>query len=829
MARRNDITSTEKLLKVIRSRKADLPAEAGLPEPLAPAATQEQPPPADPAILSETPAGIAGIDRGEWGERPAEAAAAPPGKSGFTSTLPKIVSLKRSPAAGLDPEEGDDRAEPVTLVIRENPPARLAADSPEPLPTRHDGDREVIADRTEPPAASGDAGPFPRPEAAALFEPAQISRDRDPGVRAGTAAPSAGPEETGGSPRPEAMAVPEPSIADEAPDIDAEPEPAAAKTATPSFRKTGRFKMALPRFAPLQKSSTVGIDIGHDYLRLVRAVQTAGGKWEILDRRRFSLPAQTARQTPEFSAFLKTSLAAVCGPSNRTDLWVNMSAAKVDVRHIRIPRVPRKQIANVVYWTVKKETPFDEREMLLDFENQGEVIEQGIPKLSIMVYTAPRREIEELKELFLRIGRPLTGISIVPFSVQNLFRTGWITTQEGNVASLFTGNDFSRIDIYAGKNLVMTRGIKAGMSSMVEALVDRFGDLAPRRAALPLTPEQGRKIIRSLSPDSLPLEEGDAGFGISKEKIFEMILPALERLTRQAERTFEHYTTTMPGERIVRIYVTGAMNVCQPIIDYVGAQLGITSSVLDPLGEHEAAACPDVEDSHCISERIAFGPALGLALSDNHHTPNLLYTYKDREKAASVTRINRAVFAAFMASVVLCAAIFLFQNHAISRKKATLAGIERQIAAIGLPVDRDQLAKMAGKLTERRQLSRVYADRYLDVVLIGELAALTPPNIRFIELKITRGPAGAGAAAANQPKEKGKDAAKGVSEEVILEGLVIGDRQSLEPALAVYTMSLEASPLFRQVIVQKNSLEPYLKSETLHFILNLKVEEQVHG
>ena len=33
-------------------------------------------------------------------------------------------------------------------------------------------------------------------------------------------------------------------------------------------------------------------------------------------------------------------------------------------------------------------------------------------------------------------------------------------------------------------------------------------------------------------------------------------------------------------------------------------------------------------------------------------------------------------------------------------------------------------------------------------------------------------------------------------------------------------MALEASPLFRQVTIQKNSVEPYLKGEALHFILN---------
>ena len=65
-----------------------------------------------------------------------------------------------------------------------------------------------------------------------------------------------------------------------------------------------------------------------------------------------------------------------------------------------------------------------------------------------------------------------------------------------------------------------------------------------------------------------------------------MIEPALERLARQVERTFEHYATTMPGDRITQIFVSGAMNIYQPIVDYVGSQLGITSAVLDPLSSH---------------------------------------------------------------------------------------------------------------------------------------------------------------------------------------------------------------------------------------------------
>jgi hypothetical protein len=362
------------------------------------------------------------------------------------------------------------------------------------------------------------------------------------------------------------------------------------------------------------------------------------------------------------------------------------------------------------------------------------------------------------------------------------------------------------------------------VSSMVEALVDRFNEIKIDPMAPALTPEQGRKIVRSLSPDSPPLEETDAGFDIKKEELFEMIRPALERLTRQVERTFEHHASTMPSDRIARIFVSGAMNIYQPIIDYVGAQLGITSAVLDPMRNDESGFCADEGDINCVSERVALGPALGLALSSNERTPNLMFTYKDKERETSIKRINQAVFAGFIAVVLICSGVFTYQNHVINQKKSVLVGLETQLARLGPPVDRNQLLKLVATINQRRELSKIYADRYLSMVLISELATLTPANIRFIDLKINLAPA-AGDAAKSSPKE----APKARVEEVIAEGLILGERRMFETSLAGYTMAMEASPIFRQVTIQKSNVEPYLKGEALHFILNMKVEEQVHG
>lgn len=609
--------------------------------------------------------------------------------------------------------------------------------------------------------------------------------------------------------------------------------PAAPAPESPK-PKPGPVKPPLKFKTVRQKGATVGIDIGHDHLRLVKATES-GGRWRMVARRRLPLPARVSRDMPEFASFLRTSLAAFCGSPDQADLWCIMSAAQVELRHLRIPKVPKKQIPNAVFWTAKKEMAFSEKDSLLDFEVQGEIVEQGVPRLSVMVYTAPQAEVDLLKNLFSRVGWPLAGVSIAPFAIQNLFRRNWIPKIQGSVASLYIGNDFSRIDIFNGGDLVLTRGIKAGANSMVEALVEGIEELKQDQEGRPFNLEQIRKVINSLSPDADPLEPSDAGYGLAKEAVFETLQPALERLVRQVERTFEYYMATPGAEAISRIFVSSATAIYQPMVAYVGAQLGVESAVLDPISaQGPPIPCPDVDDSLNITERLTFTPALGLALSDSDITPNLIFTSKDKEQAIHVSRINKGILAVFVFLALICGAILAYQGVVYMQKKENVAKLEKELAALGPTISRDQLTKMLAKIEERRTLAKVYAERYMGMVLVSELAAITPDNIRFINLKTILGsPRAQVASKAPAPKPAAgaatAAAAPAAIDEVTLEGLVIGDRKILETSLAGYVMLLEASPVFRQVTIQKNSVEPFQKGQALHFILNMRVEEQIRG
>mgnify|MGYP001453047898 CR=1 FL=1 len=572
----------------------------------------------------------------------------------------------------------------------------------------------------------------------------------------------------------------------------------------------------------------IGIDISHDCLTMVKTTKLADKSLDFLGHKSISLTHIDSKKSPEFINFIKSELYNFFGTDKEVNVWANMSAARVNVRHLKIPKVPKNQIEKTISWAVKKETPFDDKDTSLDFEILGEITEDDVPKLSVIAFTAPTDEVKETKKLFSEIGLPLNGISIAPFAVQNILKTIQIPAHEGTVASLFIGNDFSRIDIYADGKLVMTRGIRAGINSMIEAMVERISEESQEREELYEMEEasaiirvQGvRKALFSLSPDSPPLTENDIGFTLTEEEKFKAIILSLERLVRQVERTFEYYTTTLKYDRVDRIYVSSVMNVYMPIVKYVGDQLGIESAVLDPL-KFQLPGFERYAEKTCVSDRVALIPALGLALSDNKYTPNLLFKYKDKEKLADTSRITNAVFAFLILVALICGSFFFYQTRTINQKRAEIVQLERRLSQYKPLVDQSVISGMVDSLKQQKQISKTNSERYLGMAVISELSSLTPANIRLINLKANLGSVAPDEEALKKDtKEAGKNKVK---KNLVLEGLVFGDHSTLESSLAGFIMRLKESPMFRQISIQKNSIEPFRKDEALHFIIEITI------
>jgi type IV pilus assembly protein PilM len=620
--------------------------------------------------------------------------------------------------------------------------------------------------------------------------------------------------------------------------IRSESEEGFADSDITSQKPRSRRRSFLRNPVSFKRNITVGVDIGYDDLKLVKIKRVSENTYELLEYARVPFYPEIPRESPKFHSFLRPTLAEFCGSSKSMDIWCTISSARVETRQFRIPKVSSRQIPNAIYWTYQREAAFDEKEKVFDFELLGEVQEEQTTKISVLAYTAPADEVIALKDMFAKAGFHLTGISIVPFAFQTLLRARRVESADLQVASLYIGRDWSRIDIFSGGNLLQSRGIKAGVRTMMEALKKEIessskgislvkapdedvGRIRAVKKKLKLDLELAQKYFFGYTPGAIPQDEAGRKLSINENKIFLMIQPALERLVRQVERTIRHFALNYENTRISKIFISSGVSPHRKILNYIGEELGMPTEVLNPFSE-SANFLHHVPVPDSLSEQSSFAPAMGMALANNSRTPNFLFTYKDKLKEIRNRRINRSVFAAFIILMAVCVGISFVQEREIRAKDAQKMQLQHHLEGYNLRVDKNLILKLVQEIREKGKADQAIGKKYLNLAVISEVVNLTPSNIRLLSIATQLGSL-QDKLPQKEEKNKKQKVAPPPPRVLILEGIVQGDRLTLESALAGYLMELKASPLFDQPTISNKSFAFSGNNEVLRFTAKLNL------
>jgi hypothetical protein len=374
-------------------------------------------------------------------------------------------------------------------------------------------------------------------------------------------------------------------------------------------------------------------------------------------------------------------------------------------------------------------------------------------------------------------------------------------------ASLYIGNNFSRIDVYDKDNLVMSRGIKTGSgNSMAEAII---ASVYEKTGNVRLTHDEAIKILWSLSPDSEKVTGSDARYTLKKEEILEMISPVWERLARQVDLTLK--TSSIGYQKVEKIYIISSVNVDNSILAYMSDQLGTKIEFFDPFKQQTSYLSTE---SLSLQEGVVLSPALGFALSDNGRTPNVIFTYLEKNREINAKRMDRLIFLSFLAALIICMVTLIYQVSKLSSLKEEKVKLESEIAQYNPLLSTETVHDMADKAKMQNTIARQYAQRYLGLAAIGEVSDLTPSNVRLLSFKIT------------EESVATKNEAGGAGDGVAIEGIIFDKKDKLDSDLSQYVIKLENSPMFSKVSIQKNSIVTFQKGEVLNFALSAKTGKQ---
>ncbi len=581
-----------------------------------------------------------------------------------------------------------------------------------------------------------------------------------------------------------------------------------------------KFKQAKPFSSfSFEKETNIGIEIGHTELKLAKIEHLQNDKYELSDFKTIPFAPNTSPDDSGFPIFLKQSLENFGVVKHRSELWSAISSVKVEMRCVRIPKLPKKQIPNAVYWVFTKEVPFKKDEEFLDFKLLQEISEDGVPKLEVMAYAAPRKDILALRDLFIKADYPLTGISIVPFAVQNLLNTILREFIHKNICNLFIGRDWSRIAIYSGGKLVLSRGIKSGMRSMILCISDAIKNKSFKSAQLSLDaykniyagllnhskdPEVtlAQKIFVNFVRGSLPISRLEKYNILSEDQILTIMEPALERLIRQVERTVEHYSQHFQNEGLSKILVSGPLTTNDMLIRYLGKQLDLPTAVMDPF-PYDAEIKSRAEIPDAVSQREGYMPTIGMALSDNRITPNFLFTHRDRERSLLVEKINRVILMVCIIGLTLLTVVFIRQSYHLNNKEGELLSLNKMLALNSPEVNKELILKLFSQSKQNNDRFKAASRRLSPVALLEEISQITPTNVRLVNCTAVK-------------NEKFPSIFN-----VSLDGVIFGNRTNFESSLTSFLLRLKRSPLFSYPTILNKQYEYYDNQEVLRFSVKL--------
>ncbi|MCP3950615.1 MAG: pilus assembly protein PilM [Desulfobacterales bacterium] len=592
----------------------------------------------------------------------------------------------------------------------------------------------------------------------------------------------------------------------------------------PAKRKLFKRKDESPAKKRSKKVVTIGIDISESDITLAVVKRVSEKKQKLLDILRIPLEAEIKKDSAEFVKLLKKSVKQLAGKYKAPSLWATISSADVETKFLQIPKVPPKQVPNAVRWAYQKETSIGSSQVF-DFQVIDDTFADGEQKTNVIAYTAPRGEINATQDLFNKAGRPLKGISIVPFAIQNLLRAGWIESAGKNVCMLFIGRDWSRIAIFSRNVLILSRDIKAGVRSMVQAILETL-DSRSELTAEPLTMVAPEEEIPSkplaASPNLVKAEKLFAEFldaGPAAEEalpdqkreklIFGMVKPALDRVIRQVEMTLEHFSLKFDSHPIDNVYISGELSSKKNIARYIGKELGLQVEPMDPFSSLPEASAPESAGELAQAGDI-YVPAAGMALSENKNTPNFIFTYVHKSRKAFAKRFNQVANAVFIGLLCVAMGVFYYQSEKVNAIKEKTKPLKTELAAYSPRLDRNLMASVTGKTVMKMKTYNAAANYYLPAAVIAELIAITPDNV-----KLTSVQAILGSVVSQQIEKSGKV--------LNIEGRIYGNSRFFEKNVTAYLVSLKKSSFFKQPKVKEKKILETGEGEVLRFVLSMSI------
>lgn len=351
----------------------------------------------------------------------------------------------------------------------------------------------------------------------------------------------------------------------------------------------------------------IGLDIG---TTTVRMLQLGGGPRDLraVDAAKFVLPAEVKNDPAKRRAFLVDSLRRQlkeCRFRGREAVMA-LSGGELATRNIRMPRMADEELAAAVNWEAQNKFPFDTATAVIQHVKAGEVVQGDQALDEIILFAAPRAEVEAKIQLAAEAGLELVSLDAEPASVFRGFERYLRRREDEGTVSVFVdiGAETTLV-ISRGRDLVFVKTIPIGGAVFNRAVAECL-ELSTSEAEA-LRRQMARRQDVSDAPDAAEADADRAGRAVA-----DAIRPHLEDLANEIGLCLRYQGVTFRGPRPEAATFTGGEAHDSRLVAMLGERLALPPCVGDPFRGIRTEHLGPVLDRRGV--RAEWATAVGLAL-----------------------------------------------------------------------------------------------------------------------------------------------------------------------------------------------------------------------
>ncbi len=583
---------------------------------------------------------------------------------------------------------------------------------------------------------------------------------------------------------------------------------------------------------PSGKNQWVGLDIGTQSIKIITC-EKKRGRWLLTNYQYHQTTGNWDDDPVGYEKWVQETLKKSINQMGLAGALVSspLSGTQVALRKMSFPNMPLEEIKEAVRFQGKAAFPFSLDNAVVDAAWAGKSQEQKESQQDVLAAAAIRDLVDQRVTLLKSVNLLPSCLSLVPLALKKTYFLNSGRPTNESVALIDIGAHASTIAMIQNEEVVFSREIGLGGGHFTETLMDlsRSG-----QSGKPLSYEEAEraKIIYGIPDPGLEQEQTEEG--IPLEGIRDGLMPVVDRLIMEIDRSFGYYKTQSENQTIDRIFLSGGGALLK------GLPKALERSFNIPIAEYDfwenLDIGPEINGEVFGREYPLFIIAIGLA-TDDRPAINLLpfapkssrQSYWETGKKALAYGVLPVLFTGFLAYQVLSVRSDLAQlDKKIATRKGELTRLDKA---------QQELDKLRQQEVELDQKLSVYPPEMVEKTPVQEtlsrISQKVPPNITLTSFSLIMDPAKEGKSA----EKKANEEEKGIKTErspqgglrpkgggnIQLKGIAYGPGDEVLRSLEAFSRGLETVDSFSGVRLEDVKRNDTFKTPAADFSLSVRI------